>query len=87
MAIDIPDTPREPHFAAHCELQDAAKQATMSDAANSPAQASIEFAKFLTRFDTQIDDEWRATIVHIGGALIRLSNEMDDDAGPGARHE
>ena len=69
---------RPAHFLPHCEMQDASQQATMLAAADSPAAASIELAKLTAHFETQIDDDWRAMIIRIGGALIRLDREMDE---------
>lgn len=57
-------------FAAHCELQDASELEV--DVAAAPLAASLQIAKILTRFDAGIDDEWRAELIQLGGALIRL---------------
>jgi hypothetical protein len=66
---------REPHFAAHCELQDASRSLGAIDLAAVPMAASIEIAKILTIFDGQIDDDWRALLIDLGGALIRLDRQ------------
>lgn len=80
--------PKPPYFAAHCEIQDAAASATLEQALGAPAAATIEFAKMLQRFDSQIDDEWRAKIIAIGGALWRLDGliQADDVADEIRRH-
>jgi hypothetical protein len=66
-------------FAAYTEMEDAAEStAAHFDAAGA---AVVEIAKFLTRFEDRIDDEWRAMLVHIGGGLIRLHRSF------GGNHE
>ena len=81
--------PKPPYFAVHCEIQDAAASATLKHALGSPAAATIEFAKILQRFETQIDDDWRAKMVDIGGSLSRLDKliQTDDVAAELGRHD
>ena len=81
--ITLDDRPREPHFAVHCEMQDAAAVASVAAALNGPAAASIELAKLAARFDTSIDDAWRADIILIGGLCFRLAEELEKDPNRG----
>ena len=61
---------KEPHYAVHCEMQDAAKTAGIGQALNAPAAASVELAMLITQFETSIDDEQRARIIALGGLCI-----------------
>ena len=83
----------EPWFAAHCELQDAAtkflealkqqgqaRNAAESAMRDAPAAVSLELARFLQEFETQVDDERRATVIHLGGALLALHEIMETGA-------
>lgn len=63
------------HLAAYAEMQDAAKLSVR--VVDAPAAASIELAKLLTRFESQIKDDWRAIIIHIGGGLLRLDCQLN----------
>ena len=72
----IPMSSNEPHFAAYCEIQDASEKVAGADLTAAPGAAVIEIAKLLTQFDGQIDDEHRATLIMLGGALLRLSDQL-----------
>ena len=61
-------------FAVHCEIQDASENDVDINAA--PLSASLHIARLLTRFETQIDDEWRAQLIQLGGDLVRLDRTL-----------
>lgn len=60
----------------HAEMQDASENVTDTRAA--PLATTIELAKLLTRFETQIADDDRHFLITLGGSLLRLDRELND---------
>jgi hypothetical protein len=74
--------PDRSSLAAHAEMQDAAAlqdsptATVFVDYLDAPGAATLEIAKVLTVFEDRIHDEWRADLIGLGGALLRLDRAL-----------
>jgi hypothetical protein len=63
-------------FPAYTEIQDFANAMVGDPPSHEVAGAGVmEIAKVLSRFDGQIEDEWRNNLIALGAGLLRIMNQ------------
>lgn len=74
--IEFLNQRREPHFAVFCEIVDGKEEARLRNLA-APGAAALELALLLTKFETEIPDEWRTNLIRVAAGLLALQDEIN----------